>query len=109
MIPGLAKELRASTSPSSASCRVSSAPSAWPPSSASRFDASKALPVENPGRVCAMLATAADPMVFSGRDVDGPTFYAEHAGARSRRRRGAKTARGTPGRERAVGCSGCRR
>src|SRR5262245_19384332 len=44
------------------------------------FDASKALPVENPGRVCAMLATAADPMVFSGRDLDGPTFYAEHAG-----------------------------
>jgi len=26
------------------------------------FDASKALPVENPGRVCAMLATAKDPM-----------------------------------------------
>jgi NAD(P)-dependent dehydrogenase (short-subunit alcohol dehydrogenase family) len=44
------------------------------------FDASKALPVEHPGRVCAMLATAADPMVFSGRDVHGPTFYAEHAG-----------------------------
>jgi NAD(P)-dependent dehydrogenase (short-subunit alcohol dehydrogenase family) len=44
------------------------------------FDASKALPVENPGRVCAMLATARDPMVFSGRDVHGPTFYAEHAG-----------------------------
>jgi len=43
------------------------------------FDASKALPVENPGRVCAMLATATDPMVFSGRDVHGPTFHAEHA------------------------------
>ena len=43
------------------------------------FDASKALPVENPGRVCAMLATATDPMAFSGRDVHGPTFYAEHA------------------------------
>ena len=25
------------------------------------FDASKALPTENPGRVCAMLATATDP------------------------------------------------
>src|ERR1700687_14823 len=44
------------------------------------FDASKALPVENPGRVCAMLATASDPMVFSGRDLHGPTFYADHAG-----------------------------
>jgi len=43
------------------------------------FDASKALPVENPGRVCAMLATATDPMAFSGRDVHGPTFHAEHA------------------------------
>src|SRR5690349_13855450 len=43
------------------------------------FDASKALPVENPGRVCAMLATAKDPMWFSGRDVHGPTFHAEHA------------------------------
>ncbi len=43
------------------------------------FDASKALPVENPGRVCAMLATARDPMWFSGRDVHGPTFHAEHA------------------------------
>ncbi len=43
------------------------------------FDASKGLPVENPGRVCAMLATATDPMFFSGRDLDGPTFYAEHA------------------------------
>src|SRR5215470_6610277 len=42
------------------------------------FDASKALPVENPGRVCAMLATAADPMYFSGKDVYGPSFHAEH-------------------------------
>jgi NAD(P)-dependent dehydrogenase (short-subunit alcohol dehydrogenase family) len=46
------------------------------------FDASKALPVENPGRVCAILATAADPMVFSGRDLDGPTFHREHRGTR---------------------------
>jgi NAD(P)-dependent dehydrogenase (short-subunit alcohol dehydrogenase family) len=43
------------------------------------FDASKGLPVENPGRVCAMLATAKDPMYFTGRDVYGPAFYAEHA------------------------------
>jgi NAD(P)-dependent dehydrogenase (short-subunit alcohol dehydrogenase family) len=43
------------------------------------FDATKGLPPENPGRVCAMLATAADPMFFSGRDVHGPTFHAEHA------------------------------
>jgi NAD(P)-dependent dehydrogenase (short-subunit alcohol dehydrogenase family) len=43
------------------------------------FDATKALPVENPGRVCAMLATASDPMYFTGRDVHGPTFHAEHA------------------------------
>lgn len=43
------------------------------------FDASKGLSVENPGRVCAMLATAKDPMYFSGRDIHGPTFYAEHA------------------------------
>jgi len=43
------------------------------------FDASKALPVENPGRVCAMLATARDPMYFSGKDVYGPGFHAEHA------------------------------
>jgi len=42
------------------------------------FDASKALPVENPGRVCAMLATAADPMHFSGRDLRGPELYREH-------------------------------
>ena len=43
------------------------------------FDASRGLPVENPGRVCAMLATARDPMFFSGRDVHGPTFFAEHS------------------------------
>ena len=43
------------------------------------FDASKGLPVENPGRVCAMLATATDPMYFTGRDIHGPTFYAEHS------------------------------
>jgi len=43
------------------------------------FDASKALPVENPGRVCAMLATAKDPMHFSGRDLRGPELYREHA------------------------------
>lgn len=42
------------------------------------FDASKGLPVENPGRVCAMLATAEDPLYFSGRDIYGPGFYAEH-------------------------------
>src|SRR5437773_666551 len=43
------------------------------------FDASKALPVENPGRACAMLATAKDPMHFSGTDLYGPAFYAENA------------------------------
>jgi NAD(P)-dependent dehydrogenase (short-subunit alcohol dehydrogenase family) len=43
------------------------------------FDASKGLPVENPGRVCAMLATARDPMFFSGRDIYGPAFYEEHS------------------------------
>ena len=43
------------------------------------FDASKALPVENPGRVCAMLATAKDPMHFSGRDLRGPELYREHS------------------------------
>ena len=43
------------------------------------FDASKGLPVENPGRVCAMLATAKEPLYFSGKDIHGPTFYAEHA------------------------------
>lgn len=42
------------------------------------FDTSTALPVENPGRVCAMLATASDPMYFSGRDLHGPSVYAEH-------------------------------
>jgi NAD(P)-dependent dehydrogenase (short-subunit alcohol dehydrogenase family) len=46
------------------------------------FDAGKGLPVENPGRVCAMLATAADPMLFSGKDIYGPTFHAEHAAVR---------------------------
>lgn len=43
------------------------------------FDASKGLPVENPGRVCAMLATAKDPLVFSGRDLYGPSFFEDHA------------------------------
>jgi NAD(P)-dependent dehydrogenase (short-subunit alcohol dehydrogenase family) len=43
------------------------------------FDASKGLPVENPARVCGMLATAEDPLFFSGRDVYGPAFHAEHA------------------------------
>ena len=43
------------------------------------FDAAKALPVENPGRVCAMLATAKDPMHFSGRDLRGPELYREHS------------------------------
>ncbi len=43
------------------------------------FDASKALPTDNPGRVCGMLATAKDPMFFSGKDIFGPGFYAEHA------------------------------
>ncbi|MEO8605077.1 MAG: SDR family NAD(P)-dependent oxidoreductase [bacterium] len=43
------------------------------------FDASKGLPVENPGRVCAMLATAKDPLLFSGKDLYGPSFHAEHA------------------------------
>jgi NAD(P)-dependent dehydrogenase (short-subunit alcohol dehydrogenase family) len=46
------------------------------------FDASKGLPVENPGRVCAMLATAKDPLLFSGKDIYGPTFHAEHASVR---------------------------
>ena len=41
------------------------------------FDASKALPVEHPGRVCAMLATARDPLFFSGRDLRGPEVYAQ--------------------------------
>jgi NAD(P)-dependent dehydrogenase (short-subunit alcohol dehydrogenase family) len=43
------------------------------------FDATKALPVENPGRVCAMLATSANPMHFSGRDLRGPELYLEHS------------------------------
>ena len=42
------------------------------------FDASKALPTSNPGRVCAMLATATDPMFFSGKDIYGPDFYRAH-------------------------------
>jgi NAD(P)-dependent dehydrogenase (short-subunit alcohol dehydrogenase family) len=42
------------------------------------FDAAKALPVENPGRVCAMLATSKDPMHFTGRDLRGPEIYREH-------------------------------
>jgi len=46
------------------------------------FDASQGVPVEHPGRVCAMLATAKDPMVFTGRDVHGPTFHDEHAQVR---------------------------
>ncbi len=46
------------------------------------FDPSRGLPPENPARVCGMLATADDPMLFSGRDVHGPTFHAEHAGTR---------------------------
>ncbi len=46
------------------------------------FDASRGLPVENPGRVCAMLATAADPLYFSGKDIYGPSFYKEHELAR---------------------------
>jgi NAD(P)-dependent dehydrogenase (short-subunit alcohol dehydrogenase family) len=46
------------------------------------FDAAQGLPVENPGRVCAMLATAKDPMVFTGKDIHGPTFHAEHQGVR---------------------------
>jgi NAD(P)-dependent dehydrogenase (short-subunit alcohol dehydrogenase family) len=43
------------------------------------FDASQGLPVENPGRVCAMLATARDPLFFTGKDIYGPTFHDEHA------------------------------
>jgi len=41
------------------------------------FDTSKGLPVENPGRVCALLATADDPMRFSGQDIHGPTFVGQ--------------------------------
>jgi len=43
------------------------------------FDASKALPVENPGRVCAMLATSKNPMHFSGKDLRGPELHLEHS------------------------------
>jgi NAD(P)-dependent dehydrogenase (short-subunit alcohol dehydrogenase family) len=39
------------------------------------FDTSKGLPVENPGRVCAFVATAPDPMRYSGQNVHGPTFF----------------------------------
>jgi NAD(P)-dependent dehydrogenase (short-subunit alcohol dehydrogenase family) len=42
------------------------------------FDAKKALPVDNPGHVCAMLATAKEPLYFSGRHVYGPTFFDDH-------------------------------
>jgi NAD(P)-dependent dehydrogenase (short-subunit alcohol dehydrogenase family) len=42
------------------------------------FDPAHGLPVENPGRVCAMLATARDPLAFSGRDLRGPEFHADH-------------------------------
>jgi NAD(P)-dependent dehydrogenase (short-subunit alcohol dehydrogenase family) len=42
------------------------------------FDASKGLAVENPGRVCSMLATAKDPLYFSGKDIYGPAFHKEH-------------------------------
>lgn len=83
MIPGLAKELRpyrvaviglmpvfVATERTSVELREYG------------FDPSSGLPVENPGRVCAMLATARDPMFFSGRDLRGPEFYAEHAQVR---------------------------
>ena len=79
MIPGLAKELRpyrvaviglmpgfVATERTSVELREYG------------FDPSSGLPVENPGRVCAMLATARDPMFFSGRDLRGPEFHAEH-------------------------------
>ena len=46
------------------------------------FDAARGLPVENPGRVCAMLATAKDPLYFSGMDIFGPGFHAEHSQVR---------------------------
>ncbi|MGH7787771.1 MAG: SDR family NAD(P)-dependent oxidoreductase [Candidatus Binatia bacterium] len=46
------------------------------------FDASAGLPVENPGRVCAMLATAKNPLYFTGKDIYGPAFHAEHEGVR---------------------------
>jgi NAD(P)-dependent dehydrogenase (short-subunit alcohol dehydrogenase family) len=83
MIPGLAKELRPhgvaviGLMPGFVATERMKVDMA-----AHGFDASSGLPTSNPGRVCAMLATAADPMVFSGRDVHGPTFYADHAGTR---------------------------
>src|SRR5947208_14256251 len=40
------------------------------------FDASKALPVENPGRGCAKVAPETDPMHLSGKDVYGPDVRA---------------------------------
>ena len=48
------------------------------------FDASKGLPTDNPGRVCAMLATADDPMLFSGHDVYGPRSTPSTRGPASR-------------------------
>jgi NAD(P)-dependent dehydrogenase (short-subunit alcohol dehydrogenase family) len=83
MIPGLAKELRADKiaviglMPGFVGTERMAAELAE-----FGFDASRALPVENPGRVCAMLATAQNPMLFSGRDIFGPSFYAEHATTR---------------------------
>jgi NAD(P)-dependent dehydrogenase (short-subunit alcohol dehydrogenase family) len=83
MVPGLAKELRADNiaviglMPGFvATERMASELAEF------GFDASRGLPVENPGRVCAMLATAADPMLFSGKDIYGPRFHAEHRGVR---------------------------
>ncbi|MFN8643780.1 MAG: SDR family oxidoreductase [Candidatus Binatia bacterium] len=79
MVPGLAKELRADRiaviglMPGFVATERMAAELAE-----FGFDASRGLPVENPGRVCAMLATATDPMRFSGQDVYGPRFYAEH-------------------------------
>ena len=83
MVPGLAKELRADNiaviglMPGFVATERMAAELAE-----FGFDASKGLPVENPGRVCAMLATAADPMLFTGRDIYGPRFYEEHASVR---------------------------
>lgn len=42
------------------------------------FDTSTALSVDNPGRVCALLATSKDPMHFTGRDLRGPELLADH-------------------------------
>lgn len=41
------------------------------------FDASKALSVDVPGSVCAYLASHPTPMVFSGRNVNAPSFCVE--------------------------------